>query len=130
MADAKGAEWIATNPTRTDERRGSFMVNLRTKTDFALEVSGGNLTSLAAYLFRVKHGQADRQDRRCPWACEQCPLAPVGGGRSSKPNSDSEWEVISARDDVFLVLEKQVMMYHHEDRRDPAQSIQGGVPNA
>jgi hypothetical protein len=58
MADAKGAEWIATNPTRTDERRGSFMVNLRTGTDFALEVSGGNLTSLAAYLFRVKHGQA------------------------------------------------------------------------
>jgi hypothetical protein len=54
----EGAEWIATNPTRTDERRGSFMVNLRTGTDFALEVSGGNLTSLAAYLFRVKHGQA------------------------------------------------------------------------
>jgi hypothetical protein len=25
---------------------------------FCLEVSGGNLTSLAAYLFRVKHGQA------------------------------------------------------------------------
>jgi hypothetical protein len=37
MADAKGAEWIATNPTRTDERRGSFMVNLRTGTDFALK---------------------------------------------------------------------------------------------
>jgi hypothetical protein len=118
MADAKGAEWIATNPTRTDERRGSCMVNLRTGTDFALEVSGGNLTSLAAYLFRVKHGQAAARiaDALGPVSNVRWHRS-AGGARANLiqiPNGK-----LSARDDVFLVLEKQVMMYHHEDRRDP-----------
>jgi len=56
----EGAEWIATNPTRIDKRRGSFKVNLRTGrwSDFAVEASGGDLISLAAYLFRLKQGQA------------------------------------------------------------------------
>ena len=55
-----GAEWIATNPTRADKRRGSFKVNLRTGrwSDFAVDASGGDLTSLAAYLFHLKQGQA------------------------------------------------------------------------
>jgi hypothetical protein len=56
----EGAEWIATNPTRADRRRGSFKVNLRTGrwSDFAVDASGGDLTSLAAYLFHLKQGQA------------------------------------------------------------------------
>lgn len=56
----EGAEWIATNPTRADKRRGSFKVNLRTGrwSDFAVEASGGDLISLAAYLFHLKQGQA------------------------------------------------------------------------
>ena len=56
----EGAEWIATNPTRADKRRGSFKVNLRTGrwSDFAVDASGGDLTSLAAYLFHLKQGQA------------------------------------------------------------------------
>ena len=56
----EGAEWIATNPTRADKRRGSFKVNLRTGrwSDFAVNASGGDLISLAAYLFRLKQGQA------------------------------------------------------------------------
>jgi hypothetical protein len=56
----EGAEWIATNPTRADKRRGSFKVNLRTGrwSDFAVEASGGDLVSLAAYLFNLKQGQA------------------------------------------------------------------------
>jgi hypothetical protein len=55
-----GTEWIATNPTRADKRRGSFKVNLRTGrwSDFAVEASGGDLVSLAAYLFNLKQGQA------------------------------------------------------------------------
>ena len=56
-----GAGWIATNPTRADKRRGSFKVNLRTGrwSDFAVEASGGgDLVSLAAYLFHLKQGQA------------------------------------------------------------------------
>lgn len=56
----EGAEWIATNPTRADKRRGSFKVNLRTGrwSDFAVDASGGDLISLAAYLFNLKQGQA------------------------------------------------------------------------
>jgi hypothetical protein len=56
----EGAEWIATNPTRADKSRGSFKVNLRTGrwSDFAVDASGGDLVSLAAYLFNLKQGQA------------------------------------------------------------------------
>ncbi len=56
----EGAEWVAKNPLRADERRGSFKVNLRTGrwSDFAVDASGGDLTSLAAYLFHLKQGQA------------------------------------------------------------------------
>ena len=53
---SKAAEWIATNPTRDDKRRGSFKVNLWS--DFAVEASGGDLISLAAYLFHLKQGKA------------------------------------------------------------------------
>lgn len=56
----EGAEWVATNPTRDDHRRGSFKVNLRTGrwSDFAVDAGGGDLTALAAYLFRLTQGQA------------------------------------------------------------------------
>lgn len=57
----EGAEWVATNPTRNDQRRGSFKVNLRTGkwSDFAVDgAGGGDLTALAAYLFRLTQGQA------------------------------------------------------------------------
>src|SRR5262249_15968632 len=56
----EGTEWVATNPTRADKRRGSFKVNLRTGlwSDFAADASGGDLISLAAYLFRLSQGQA------------------------------------------------------------------------
>jgi hypothetical protein len=56
----EGAEWIAKNPRRIDKRRGSFKVNLRTGrwSDFAVEESGGDLISLASYLFHFKQGQA------------------------------------------------------------------------
>ena len=56
----EGAEWVATNPTRTDKRRGSFKANLRTGrwSDFAVGASGGDLISLAAYLYRLSQGHA------------------------------------------------------------------------
>ena len=57
---SEGAEWLAKNPRRIDKRRGSFKVNLRTGrwSDFAVGESGGDLISLAAYLFHLKQGQA------------------------------------------------------------------------
>jgi hypothetical protein len=56
----EGSEWVATNPTRIDKRRGSFKVNLRTGrwSDFAVDASGGDLTALAAFLFGLSQGEA------------------------------------------------------------------------
>src|SRR5690348_15056701 len=56
----EGAEWIALNPTRGDAKPGSFKVNLRTGSwaDFATGDRGGDLVSLAAYLFRLKQAEA------------------------------------------------------------------------
>jgi len=62
LSDGKreGAEWVAINPTRADSRKGSFKVNLRTGkfADFATGAGGGDLISLAAYLFNLKQGEA------------------------------------------------------------------------
>lgn len=56
----EGHEWAARNPTRNDHRPGSFKVNLRTGRwgDFAAEASGGDLISLAAYLFKLSNRDA------------------------------------------------------------------------
>lgn len=45
-------EWVATNPTRSDHRRGSFKVNVTTGkwSDFAVGDRGGDLVSLVAYV--------------------------------------------------------------------------------
>lgn len=50
---ATGAEWIALNPRRDDQRPGSFRVNLRSGrwADFATGEGGGDPVSLYAYLF-------------------------------------------------------------------------------
>jgi hypothetical protein len=59
----EGAEWVALNPTRTDKRKGSFKVNLRTGrwSDFATGDAGGDLISLAAYLFYLDQVDAARK---------------------------------------------------------------------
>jgi hypothetical protein len=58
----EGAEWVARNPTRTDNRKGSFKVNLRTGRwcDFATGDAGGDLIALAAYLFHLNQAEAAR----------------------------------------------------------------------
>ena len=56
----EGAEWVAINPTRADGGKGSFKVNLKTGrwSDFATGDAGGDLVALAAYVFRLKQGEA------------------------------------------------------------------------
>lgn len=51
----EGNEWVALNPRRPDHRLGSFKVNLVTGKwgDFADGAAGGDLISLAAYLFEM-----------------------------------------------------------------------------
>jgi hypothetical protein len=58
-----GAEWCARNPTRNDRRAGSFRVNVKTGKwgDFATGDNGGDLVSLAAYLFKLTQGDAARR---------------------------------------------------------------------
>jgi hypothetical protein len=55
-----GVEWTALNPRRNDRRIGSFRVNLRTGAwgDFATDDRGGDLISLAAYLYRLSQAEA------------------------------------------------------------------------
>ena len=56
----EGQEWVARNPRRSDRRRGSFKVNLRSGRwgDFATGDYGGDLVSLAAYLFDLDQREA------------------------------------------------------------------------
>jgi hypothetical protein len=59
-----GREYIARNPTRRDRRPGSFKINLVTGhwADFATDdKGGGDLISLAAYLFGLTHAEAARR---------------------------------------------------------------------
>ncbi len=59
----EGVEWSATNPKRDDSRRGSFKINLSTGAwgDFATGDRGGDLISLAAFLFNIKQSEAARR---------------------------------------------------------------------
>jgi hypothetical protein len=59
----EGPEFVARNPRRNDHRRGSFKVNLRTGrwADFATDDRGGDLISLAAFLFDLDQVTAARR---------------------------------------------------------------------
>lgn len=57
-----GHEWQALNPTRSDRSPGSFSVNTRTGkwADFATGDKGGDVISLAAYIFNCRQIEAAR----------------------------------------------------------------------
>jgi hypothetical protein len=56
----QGVEWLAFNPRRNDKTLGSFKINLHTGrwADFATGDRGGDVVSLAAYLFDLSQTQA------------------------------------------------------------------------
>ncbi len=58
-----GREWESLNPTRSDRSSGSFKVNLVTGrwADFATTARGGDVVSLAAYLFHLSQAEAARR---------------------------------------------------------------------
>ena len=58
----QGREWISLNPTRPDRHPGSFSVNLNTGrwADFATGDKGGDVISLAAYIFGTSQIDAAR----------------------------------------------------------------------
>lgn len=59
----EGKEWVATNPTRSDSKPGSFKVCTRTGkwSDFAVDAKGGDLISLYAYLRGLKNSEAYKE---------------------------------------------------------------------
>ena len=59
----RGQEYIARNPTRSDNEPGSFKINIRSGrwSDFATGDKGGDVISLAAYLFTLKQSEALRR---------------------------------------------------------------------
>jgi hypothetical protein len=58
-----GHEYKALNPKRSDTRIGSFSINIRTGqwADFATGDKGGDLISLAAYLFNLSWKEAAKK---------------------------------------------------------------------
>lgn len=59
----RGHEWMARNPTRADRQPGSFSINMQTGrwADFATGDRGGDVVSLAAYLFGLTQVEAARR---------------------------------------------------------------------
>ena len=57
-----GHEWQALNPTRNDKTPGSFCINTKTGkwADFATGDKGGDVISLAAYVFGCRQVEAAR----------------------------------------------------------------------
>src|SRR5262245_3795584 len=57
-----GDEWVALNPRRHDRRPGSFSINIRTGrwADFATGDKGGDIISLAAFLFAISQLESAR----------------------------------------------------------------------
>lgn len=55
-----GHEYVALNPRRTDSAFGSFKINLLTGkwADFAVNASGGDVTSLVAYVLCLSQSDA------------------------------------------------------------------------
>jgi hypothetical protein len=59
----QGGEYVALNPNRHDRHLGSFRINLRTGrwADFATDDRGGDVISLAAFLFGLTQAEAARK---------------------------------------------------------------------
>lgn len=77
----EGHEWKSVNPTRSDNRAGSFSINMATGAwgDFASGDKGGDLVSLCAYLF---HGGDQLAGVRDVAQQLGIVLPPPSGGRS------------------------------------------------
>jgi hypothetical protein len=59
----RGYEYVVRNPKRSDNHPGSFSINVRTGywADFATGNKGGDVISLAAYLFNLSQSDACKQ---------------------------------------------------------------------
>jgi putative DNA primase/helicase len=83
----QGREYLVRNPTRNDERPGSFSVNLDTGkwADFATDSRGGDLVSLVAYL------QNTSQAKAAEILAQNLGL---NGTRRARPKPKGNWRVL------------------------------------
>jgi len=84
----EGVEWVALNPTRPDQTKGSFKVNLNTGiwSDFATGDKGGDLIDLWAYVNRCSNGDAAVELRDFLNLPDNTRKTP-----SRKPQDDKSW---------------------------------------
>jgi hypothetical protein len=82
-----GSEWVARNPTRADNRPGSFSINLKTGAwaDFATGDEGGDLISLRAYLMHSNDNGAAARELADMHGITADPTPAVRDIRDAKP---------------------------------------------
>ncbi|WP_016955508.1 DUF927 domain-containing protein [Catenovulum agarivorans] len=75
----QGHEWIALNPTRADNKKGSFSINLNTGVwcDFSTNDKGGDFIDLVAYIENIGKGAA------CKRLAEFLGIASSAGGSNT-----------------------------------------------
>ncbi|MDR0251107.1 MAG: hypothetical protein LBI35_07370 [Burkholderiales bacterium] len=91
-----GHEWKSINPTRSDQREGSFSINLNTGAwaDFATDDKGGDLISLYAYLNNVSQGEAAKAlAERLGIVGNERRAGTVKSGSAAPPRR-SDWEPV------------------------------------
>lgn len=84
----QGSEWVSRNPTRNDDKPGSFSASIATGrwSDFATGDKGGDLVSLVAYLDGTSQGEAAR--RLADWL-DSAPIGPPKrNGAAYKPQAE------------------------------------------
>ena len=98
----EGHEYVALNPNRADSNSGSFKINLSTGAwaDFAIDVSGGDLVALVAYLEGVSQFEAAKllgaflgmdYQKNDPQKRATSPQNKVGNANVLTPKDLSEW---------------------------------------
>lgn len=97
----EGSEWKARNPTRADNKPGSFSVNINTGAwaDFATGDKGGDLVSLWAYLRGCKN-QGEAAQQLAAWLG----TIPADPAPAKKTDKGSDWRAILPAPETAPVL--------------------------
>lgn len=93
----KGKEWVGTNPARSDNRPGSFSVNIHTGKwgDFSTDDTGGDFISLYAYLKGLSQSEAKKELERI------LTLTPAEPAKPAKPKPPEWVAILPVPDDAF-----------------------------
>ncbi len=92
----QGAEYVALNPTRPDETKGSFSINRKSGawSEFADGSGGGDLVSLVAYLERENNGKACQRLAEFLGMRELPVSTPTQAPPATKKSAKVKWSVV------------------------------------